>query len=95
MPFHPDEPYRVHMAPHHPQIYEQGGHFFYPDGSEIPLEVAKRLLDYNPELCKRWGIPVNYAKWAWMEEVEAWDDKRIKDRLQHRFFDAKILSGNE
>jgi len=93
VPFHPKEPYNVHMAPHHPPIYEQGGHFFYPDGCEVPLEVAKRLLDYNPELCKRWGIPVNYTKWVWMEEVEAWDDKRIKDRLQHRFFDAKILRG--
>jgi hypothetical protein len=28
-----------------------------------------------------------------MEEVEAWDDKRIKDKLQHRFFDARILRG--
>jgi hypothetical protein len=91
MPFHPDEPFNVHMAPHHPPIYEQGGHFFYPDGSEIPKEVVVKLLDYHPEICKRFGIPLNEQRRVWMQEVEEADDKIIKDKLQHRFFDAKIL----
>ena len=93
MPFRKNEPFRVHMAPHHPPIYEQGGHFFYPDGCEVPLEVAKRLLDYNPELCKRWGIPVNHQKRYMMEHYEENEDKILKRKVMGRYFEPDVVFG--
>jgi len=86
LPFQRHEPYNVYMAPHHPPIYEQGGHFFYPDGCEIPLEVAQRLLDYVPHLCKQWGIPVNQRRLVMMEEIEANEDKVLRDKMMGRYF---------
>lgn len=62
MPFRVNEPYEVHMAPWHPPIFEQGGHFFYPDGCEIPFEVVKKILDYNEIFCRRYKVPLNIAK---------------------------------
>lgn len=70
MPFRKNEPYTVHIHPFHPPIYEQGGHFFWEDGCEIPKERIKELLNYNPEICKRFGIPLNRHKHAWYESYK-------------------------
>jgi hypothetical protein len=81
MPFHKDKPYRLYLAPFHPPIYEQAGHFFYPDGSEVPTEVAKRILDYVDELCAKWGIPVNEHKKRWLPRTA-----REHDELRRHYW---------
>ena len=66
MPFCPDEPYSVHISPLHPPIYEQKGHFFWADGMEIPLEKVKKILDYNPDFCRRYNVKLNEKKHRWL-----------------------------
>lgn len=62
MPLRRDEGYIVHVAPDHPFIYEQKGHFFWPDGCEIPFETVAKILDYNLDFCRRYGVKFNEAK---------------------------------
>jgi len=58
MPLYRREPFNSYVSPFHPIIHEQGGFFFFDDGTMVPRSLLEKFLCYNKELCKRFG-------WKW------------------------------
>lgn len=83
MPLRWNEPYRIHLSPYHPPIIEQGGHYFYPDGCEIPLSVVAKMLDYNREFCERHGVPWNEEKWR-KEPSSERESRELREQWMRR-----------
>lgn len=48
MPLHKNEPHEIITFIHHPPIYHQKGHFFYPDGFEVSPQKLIKLLRHHP-----------------------------------------------
>jgi len=58
MPLDKKQPYRLYKAAFHPPLYEQppdSGRFFYPDGVEVPLEKAVKMLCYLRHIVEKYG----------------------------------------